>query len=106
MIRLHDQKKAFLNGVPQGAMFWNGHKVGPADKAPLYPLAACYGVGLGQAPLRLDPLDAVLGGSGNVASIPNKRGAGAGIGQRDRRPSSQSHFTAFPQVRAAIYPFP
>ena len=44
----------------------------PAD-----PFADLYGTGMGQMPMMLDPLDAVLDGSGNVVSIANKGGAGA-----------------------------
>lgn len=41
------------------------------------PLAELYGTGLGQIPLHLAPEYAVLDGSGNVVSVPNRGGAGA-----------------------------
>lgn len=49
----------------------NARRGVPAD-----PFADLYGTGLGQIPMLLDPLDAVMSGA-NVVSIPNKGGAGA-----------------------------
>lgn len=53
---------------------------GGASSPPADPLAALYGVGMGQIPLHLAPEDAVLDGGGNVLTVPNRGGAGAAFG--------------------------
>lgn len=71
------------------------------------PLGAYYGVGLGQIPLRLDPLDVVMDGA-NVASIPNLGGAGAAFDATSNgttpitRSNGLLNFTATAQARLAM----
>lgn len=61
-------------GGPGGAFGIGGDAGAPAAPDPI---AAFYGVGLGQVPLHLAPEDAILDGSGNVTTVANRGGAGA-----------------------------
>lgn len=90
-----------------GGWRWGASAGGAAAPTP-DPLAAYYGTGLGQIPLRLDPLDAVMSGTVNVASIPNKGGAGAAFNATSNgttpitRSGGLLNFTATAQAQMAM----
>lgn len=75
MIRLREQRRAWLNGVPQSGLFIGGRKVWEAARADDNPLEPFYATDI---PLHLDPLKALLH-DGLVTSVPNQGGAGVSL---------------------------
>ena len=75
---LRDQKKGWLGGVEQTAMWRGGQQMWEKSAAAPPPeIEDFYGTDVGQVRIHLDPDNAVLGSSQQVTSVPNTGGGGA-----------------------------